>query len=65
MNSFPFDSWMRLAVTFMHISPSEFWGLSVCNWLTLCTAHPDALTRNDFDALLKRYPDERTPHDAQ
>jgi len=65
MSSFPFDNWLRLAVTVMHISPSDFWAMSVREWLTLCTISNPPLGRDDLSKLSEKFPDKKASHDSQ
>ena len=56
--SWPFDSWLQIAVRRFGMAPSEFWATPVREWLTLLdgTRRPgfdhDAMTR-----LLDEFPD--------
>ena len=65
-DSWPFEAWLRLAVTQMHLSPQAFWTMDVCDWLMLC-ARPQAqpLKANEFDDLMALYPDAEVTHDSE
>jgi uncharacterized phage protein (TIGR02216 family) len=46
----------------MGLAPESFWRLSVVEWRALCEARQGAramspLSRNDFAALMQRFPD--------
>ncbi len=63
MNDFPFDAWLRLSVTVLRISPSEFWAMSICDWLTLFSQEPTGIARAGLTDLMARYPDKnKTPN---
>lgn len=65
MTTFPFDSWLRLAVTVMRIAPSEFWAMSVRDWLTLSAVSNAPLGREDLSKLSEKFPDIKASHDLQ
>ena len=44
----------------MGIAPEAFWRLSLAEWRALTAQESDALSRGDFEALSRRYPDEDT-----
>lgn len=58
MTEWPFDIWLRAAVTNFGIPPSEFWVMSLHDWLVLTGDHPPALSRASLEQLMEIYPDE-------
>jgi len=53
----PWPQLLRLAVT-LGITPEAFWRLSLAEWRALTTHETDALSRQAFEALANRFPDE-------
>ncbi|WP_017930153.1 phage tail assembly chaperone [Robiginitomaculum antarcticum] len=55
---FPFDRWLKIAVTILRISPSQFWAMSLLDWQMLTRIDEKSLGRADLAALQHHYPDE-------
>jgi len=63
--SWPFTEWLDLAVRHYGLSPSEFWQMSVKDWLSLLdyglnkagAARP--LQSHDLQNLMQAYPDQK------
>jgi len=56
--TWPFDIWLRLAVLHMHLSPQEFWEMSVRDWFALChRAVPAQFSKIDLKDLMDDFPD--------
>ena len=53
----PWPQLLRLAVQ-MGITPEAFWRLSLAEWRALTAEPSDALSRQGFEALARRFPDE-------
>lgn len=53
----PFDDWLRLAVTVLHMSPSQFWSTSLRDFLTLQSPRRKAPQRSAIEALMVKFPD--------
>jgi uncharacterized phage protein (TIGR02216 family) len=53
----PWPRLLRLAAT-LGIAPEAFWRLSLAEWRALTGEQSDALTRQAFEALAQRFPDE-------
>lgn len=54
----PFDAWLRLAVSAYRLTPQAFWTLSVRDWLVLTrTQSTPSLDRTAFEKLQAAYPD--------
>ncbi len=53
----PWAQLLRLAAS-LGIAPEAFWRLSLAEWRALTAEGSEALTRNGFEALAKRFPDE-------
>jgi len=59
MSDWPFDLWLKYAVKALHLSPAEFWDMSVRDWLGLTAGQStQGQTREKMDELMKHYPDE-------
>lgn len=59
MNAIPFDDWLRFAVLRLAIPPSDFWHLSLKEWLVLTqSASSPPLRRDELRTLLKSHPDK-------
>lgn len=57
--NWPFEAWLKLAVIHMKISPENFWGMPVRDWLWLCRAsQKQAVSLTDFQSLFDQFPDE-------
>ncbi len=55
----PFDLWLKLAVERFGLSPAEFWETGFRDWRMLTAqATKPTMTREDFEVLLKHFPDE-------
>ncbi len=55
----PLEAWFRLAVLHLHISPHDFWDMSVRDWLWLCRrSQKTQFSQQDFDDLFSQFPDE-------
>jgi uncharacterized phage protein (TIGR02216 family) len=52
---------MALGLGRLRLRPRDFWALSLCEWRALVDGHfgpaAPAMTRGDFNALMKAYPD--------
>lgn len=59
MNSFPFEAWLRLAVTVYRLSPNEFWTMSVCDWMQLIEPAAAPLSAAEFSNLMDAFPDKK------
>ncbi len=58
-DEWPFDDWMRLAVTRFGIAPSEFWRMSLRDWLTLSRPRfQGGLSAENLAELMRCYPDK-------
>lgn len=59
MDEWPFDLWLKYAVKALGLSPSEFWTMSVSDWLCL-SAHDGGrvLTRQHLEHLMQIFPDK-------
>lgn len=55
---FPFDRWLKIAVTILRISPSEFWAMSLLEWQMLTFTDAQTLGRAKLSALQSQYPDK-------
>jgi len=56
----PWAGWLRRALE-LGLAPDAFWRLSFKEWRALtASAQAPALTRAEFDALARAFPDERT-----
>jgi len=65
-NYWPFQAWLRLAVTQMHLSPAEFWAMDVCDWLNLYqTPQAPRLSSDEFEALMSSYPDREVENESE
>ncbi len=54
----PFDAWLKLAVSVYHISPHAFWQMSVRDWLALTRSDKiPAMDAAELIKLQKQYPD--------
>ncbi|MGY6531740.1 phage tail assembly chaperone [Glycocaulis sp.] len=57
------QAWFAFGVVRLGLSPSDFWGLSLTEWLALVRAvsSPTAapLSRSDLSALMAKFPDEK------
>lgn len=59
MTTIPFDDWLRFAVLRLALPPSDFWRLSLKEWLVLTqSASAPPLRRDGLLALLKSHPDK-------
>lgn len=59
MGEWPFDLWLRTAVRGFALSPTEFWNMSVRDWLALLAGNAQqSLARADLSTLINTYPDE-------
>lgn len=61
----PFDDWLRLAVTVLHMSPAQFWSTSLRDFLTLQSPPIAAPQRSDIEALMKKFPDSASLKDKE
>ena len=58
-NDWPFEAWLKLAVCRFRLSPSEFWRMSVRDWLVLTRAERvPAMSTDELSALCIKFPDE-------
>ena len=54
----PFENWLKIAVTQLGLSPSEFWQLSLHDWRGLTASNAvEPLPRKVFESLREIYPD--------
>ena len=66
MNIFPWADWLFFACHTLHLSPADFWSLSVAEWkamqegyMRFTQANMDTpLQLHELDDLMKRYPDD-------
>jgi uncharacterized phage protein (TIGR02216 family) len=49
---------LRQAVVELRLSPSQFWALSLREWLWLNSHAQTALPRPNLEALMRQFPDE-------
>lgn len=56
----PWPELLQCAVT-LGLQPSAFWRLSVREWRALSTERRHALSRHEFEALMRAHPDH--PHE--
>ncbi|MBI1236694.1 MAG: phage tail assembly chaperone [Alphaproteobacteria bacterium] len=55
----PFDDWLRFAVLRLAIPPSDFWRMSLKEWLVLTqSVSATPLRRDELFALLNSHPDK-------
>ena len=58
-SEWPFDVWLKTAVRGFGLSPSQFWQMSVRDWLALLASHTEqGLAREDLSTLMNTYPDK-------
>lgn len=57
MSAFPFDIWLRLAVTVFKLSPRDFWAMSVRDWMALIQCENEPVTRESLAILMSQFPD--------
>lgn len=58
-NNWPFDAWLRHAVQGFRLSPSEFWDMSLRDWLTLTRADiVPSMSADELSVLQIKFPDE-------
>ncbi len=56
----PFDTWLRLAVLHMHMSPQDFWNISVRDWFALChRQEAKQFSQINLAKLMQDFPDSR------
>lgn len=55
---------MRIAFGVLHMSPADFWGMTLHEWAALCESHEasfrstsGAMTKDELDELKARFPD--------
>ncbi len=57
------QAWLAFGVVRLGLSPSEFWALSLTEWLALVRAVSGAkatpITRSDLSALMAKFPDRK------
>lgn len=59
MDEWPFDTWLKYAVKVLHLTPSEFWSLSICDWLTLSVEqNGGVMKRTQLENLMQIFPDK-------
>ncbi len=64
-DEWPFDAWLKLAVSVYHISPRAFWQMSVRDWLALTRSDKaPAMNAAELVKLHKQYPD-RSSHEPE
>lgn len=57
-SDWPFDLWLKTAVRGFSLSPTEFWAMSVRDWLALIASHSEqGLARTELSVLMNIYPD--------
>ena len=60
-SEWPFDVWLKTAVRGFGLSPSQFWQMSVRDWLALLAGNAEqGLARADLSTLMDTYPDKET-----
>lgn len=58
MDKWPFDLWLNYAVQGLKLSPSEFWSLPICDWLTLTAqSKPQGMSRDKLNEMTQNFPD--------
>lgn len=58
-HSWPFDSWLKLAVRGFRLSPDAFWQMSLCDWLALTRpGRVQTQSADELSALCQKFPDE-------
>lgn len=68
MRPFPWTDAMRFGFGTLHLSPADFWSLSVRELCAAMEAHApvrQAPERADLASLQERYPDMREPRDGR
>ena len=50
-NDWPFEAWLKIAVMQLGLSPSEFWQISLIDWLAITRPHRRAVMTKE--TLLK------------
>jgi len=59
LEEWPFDLWLKTAVRGFALSPTEFWTMSVRDWLALLASNGEqGLARADLSILMNTYPDD-------
>lgn len=60
MSEWPFEVWLKYAVNVLGLPPSEFWKLSVCDWLSLSMKTADqGIDRTHLEGLMQSFPDKK------
>lgn len=58
MDKWPFERWLRLAVTQYGMTPDGFWQMSVIDWLALIKpAQSPHMSRETLNTLSQSFPD--------
>ena len=58
MDKWPFDLWLNYAVCGLKLPPSEFWSLSIREWLVLtANTKPHGTSRENLNDMMKIFPD--------
>lgn len=58
-SSWPFQDWLRLAVTRFGLTPNQFWDTSVRDWLVIIEPEKSTgLSLSDLQTLMDRFPDK-------
>ncbi len=61
LTEWPFDLWLKTAVRGFGLSPTDFWQMSMRDWLALLAGtSQQGLLRTDLDTLMDTYPDKDT-----
>jgi len=56
----PFDDWLRFGTLRLALPPSEFWRLSLREWLVLTRPVHAPLSRSNLEKLLTEWPDNKS-----
>ena len=52
----PYEAWLKIAVTQLAISPSEFWQMSLTDWFAITkTSAPKEMRKSDLIKLEQDY----------
>ena len=54
---FPWTRLMRLGLGELRLAPDQFWSMTLRE-LAAALPAPDVMARDDFDRLMKRFPDD-------
>ncbi|MBL4871003.1 MAG: phage tail assembly chaperone [Robiginitomaculum sp.] len=60
MDKWPFDLWLNFAIRRLNLTPSEFWSLSICDWMVLSAPiKSKAINQEDLQKLMQKFPDRK------